>query len=170
MRAEDLRQGIAHARHVLICVQTGGRTTGFESTRVEDQRGLTLSAAAAERRNLELSCTCFEQKRLLNPTVVRVHLRRIAEHVRETDKRVRKHRLIGHRGAKHVSDGAGNRVRSVLSNDRTGIRNLVALAPPEAYRERLLSRCMIVANKNLRVIADVVVTANDPLLVVLTSR
>ena len=59
------------------------------------------------------------------------------------------------------------RVRFVLALDRGRIRNLIPVPPPETDGELLDFALIVVANKNLGVVADVVIDTGRPLAVVL---
>ena len=54
-------------------------------------------------------------------------------------------------------------------DDRRRIRHLVRVAPPEAHRERLPLRLEVVAEEQLRVVADAHVHAAEGLVVVLVD-
>ena len=159
-------EGIADAGHVLVGVQTLRGAAVFESAGIEDQRRFLVGpAGAAKRRNLRYTV-------LKDPLVVITHScavnrRGVLEDVGEPDIGVGEHDFVRHGRAEHVGQRSGDTVGLVLAQNCSRIRNLVRLPPPQSYRELLSFLLQIVADEELRVIADAVVQAAHPLDIVL---
>ena len=64
-----------------------------------------------------------------------VYFARVLENVGEGDICVAEDELVRHRGTEHVSQAGGHRIGLVLSEDRSRVWHLVAIAPPQTDRE-----------------------------------
>ena len=164
MVLNDFGGSVADTGHPLVCVETRRSTSSLEPARIEDQPSFTRTKVT-KRGNLR--DTIVKQTSIAVSHSCAVNLLGICKHIGETDKRVRHYRFIGHGRTKHVGNCSCPGVRFVLALDRGRIRNLIPVPPPETDGELLDFALIVVANKNLGVVANVVIDAGRPLAVVL---
>ena len=166
---DDLGKNVAYVRHVLVGVETLASTSRLKSTRIEYQRSLAR-AKVAEGRDLRNGLLADEAQASIGVAHFRsVYLVGIGEHVWKGNERIGHDGFIGHRWTEDVSNRARPGIRLVPPLDRSRIWHLVAVAPPQADWELLQLALIVIANKDLRVVADAPVPADHPLPVVLAE-
>src|SRR5262249_42467892 len=145
-----------HLRHVVGEVdQVFGREQGrVESARVEQRRPI---APARDRRNLVQ--TVLEEALEWDVQRLLRYLLRVFELVREVDEAVAEDNFVGQRRREDPRQAGADRVRTVGRLDRSRVRHLARVAPPQADRELLQLGLHVVAGKELGLFADVVIDA-----------
>src|SRR5262245_42010779 len=153
-----------HLRYVVGEVeQVLGREQGrVESTRVEQRRPITPTS---DRRNLVQ--TVLEETLEWDVQSLLRDLLRVFELVREVDEAVAEYDLVGQRRREDLRQAGADRVRTVGRLDRSRVRHLARVAPPQADRELLQLGLNVVAGEELGLLADVVIDARQRLLHIL---
>src|SRR5882724_9473291 len=144
VRAPDLGDRVAGARHVLVGIKTLGFAPDLEASVGADIR--RFRGVAGQVR--ELGDTILEQSLIGIAYIGPVHFRRILKHVGKADERVTKYELISHGGIEYVSQRGGERIGTILALNRAGVRNLLdCRRRPEADGEQLRLALHIVADE-----------------------